>query len=164
MHRRLLLPLFLMILFLVAIAAPASSDTSASSGDKLVDGYLSVIDSLYNTDKALNENIRYIAVDTSGIINLDREAKANLLRAMRKYGCRVLEDSYEGLLKKGYIEPMSFPDGILFRLQDSPEADGVISVKARKWRGGVAAVGSTYDLEEKDGNWVITKIYDGFIS
>lgn len=182
MMRKHWLPLVLALMLLAGCASPAAAPAAFATPDspgntatvlvatapfspyELVDGYMAMIDALYDADTALNSTIKYIAVDTSEITNLDRAAKDRLLKAAEKLGSIVLEDSMDGLRTKGYIHDDCFTDGIVFELKDQKLKNGVITVKATKWRAADGAVGCTYDIVKKDGYWTIVNTYDWWIS
>lgn len=165
MRRKVVLPLILASLFLAACVILIYNAINATADpDELINAYLSIIDTLYNEDTALNSGIKYVAVDTSAMTNLDRAAKDKLLKAVEKYNCIVLEDGFDGLEAKGYIKDVWFQEGILFILKDKPPSNGVITIVTDKWRNGVGSIRYTFDLKKSDGDWKIDKKYDFLIS
>jgi hypothetical protein len=146
------------MLFILLVSAGCTPDNSFAPGD-LVGAYLTIIDTMYNEDTALNGD-QYIVVDTSAMANLDRAAKDKILKAMEKYGCTVLDDGFDGLEAKGYIKDVRFEHGVLFILKDSLPVNGVITIEAEKWNNGAGADNCKFDLEKKGGVWQIVKRYD----
>ncbi len=130
-----------------------------------VGAYTAVIDKLYNEDTALNSDIKYIAVDTSAIVNLSEEEKARLLKEMEKYGYNVLDMTFEELEQEGYIKDLYFEKGILFKIEDEAMSGSCITMDVSKWRSGLGAIGyGDLKVEYKSGRWEITKTGSAWIS
>lgn len=130
-----------------------------------VEAYTVVIDKLYNEDMALNADIKYIAVDTSSIVNLSNEKKERLLKEVGKYGLNVLDMTFDELEKEGYIKDLYFEQGILFKIEDKEMNNNSIMMDVSKWRSGTGAVGyENLKTKYKDGNWEITDTGSAWIS
>lgn len=131
----------------------------------LVDAYMAVIDNLYEEDPGLNGGIKYIAIDTSKMVNLTDEGKTELLKRLADYGFEVLNMTFEELKEKGYVKDLFFSEGILFQIEDEPTKSNSIKMDASKWRSGLGAIG--YDdliIKYKDAKWEITKFGSMWIS
>lgn len=130
-----------------------------------VGAYTAVIDKLYNEDMALNSDIKYIAVDTSAIVNLSEEEKARLLKEIEKYGYTVLDMTFDELEQEGYIKDLYFKEGILFKIEDEAISSNSITMDVSKWRSGLGAIGyEDLKVEYKNGRWEITKTGSAWIS
>lgn len=130
-----------------------------------VEAYVTVIEKLYKEDIGLNSNIKYIAVDTSLIVNLTDEGKAELLKKLEIYGFTVLNMTFEELEKEGYIKDLYFEEGISFKIEDKPIKNNSITMNISKWRSGLGAIG--YDglvIEYRNDRWEIKKLGDAWIS
>lgn len=130
-----------------------------------VEAYVTVIEKLYKEDIGLNSNIKYIAIDTSKMVNLTDEGKAELLKEVESYGFKVLDMTFEELEKEGYIKELYFEEGILFRIEYNPIKNNSITMNISKWRSGRGAIG--YDglvIEYRNDKWEITKLGDAWIS
>lgn len=141
-----------------------SVDTEKQDID-IVEAYMVVIEKLYKEDIGLNSNIKYIAVDTSKIVNLTDEGKAKLLNEVESYGFKVLDMTFGELEKEGYIKELYFEEGILFRIEDNPIKNNSITMDISKWRSGLGAIG--YDglaIEYKNDKWEIMKLGGAWIS
>lgn len=131
----------------------------------MVGAYKAVIDRLYNEDMALNDGIKYIAVDTSLIKNLSDEQKSILLKEVEDYGHIVLNMSFEELEEEGYIEDLYFEEGILFKIEDISMSNNSITMNVSKWRSGLGAIGyNELTVKYTNGEWVVTKIGSSWIS
>lgn len=130
-----------------------------------VGAYTAVIDKLYNEDTALNSDIKYIAVDTSLIVNLSEEEKAKLLKEVEKYGYNVLDMGFDELEQEGYIKDLYFEEGMLFKIEDETMSSKSITMDVSKWRSGLGAIGyEDLKVEYKNGRWEITKTGSAWIS
>lgn len=128
----------------------------------LVEGYLALIDDIYQEDSGLNSDISIISLDTLETMNLSGIEKQVLLAKMKdSYGVEIREGTYEELVEEGIIDGkmLYFPDGILISIinPEYNEKDQKIKCGVKKWRGGDGAIG--YDATARyDGSvWKITK-------
>lgn len=152
------------ILLILSITVFTAACTQSEEVDK-VGAYTTVIDKLYEEDSALNSNIKYIAIDTSLIVNLNDEEKAELLKELENYGFTVLDMTIEELKEKGYVKDLYFEEGILFEIEDEPIKRNSIIMDISKWRSGLGAIG--YDgtvVKYKNGKWEIEKQGNAWIS
>ncbi|WP_422485398.1 hypothetical protein [Gudongella sp. DL1XJH-153] len=153
------------ILLILSIALFTVACTQSESDVDKIGAYTTVIDKLHEEDTALNSNIEYIAIDTSLIINLDDEEKAELLKELEDYGFTVLDMTMEELKEEGYVEDLYFEEGILFEIIDEPIEGNSITMDISKWRSGLGAIG--YDgmvVKYENEKWEIDKQGDAWIS
>jgi len=129
----------------------------------LIEGYLALIDDLYNEDEALNSEIKMIAFDTTEWVDLTGIEKEIIFTKVKEiYGYEVVEGTYEELGKEGIIdtENLLFPEGILISFSDMKydKEKSRITCATKKWRSGLGAIGSEdVTAKYKDGEWSITK-------
>ncbi len=129
----------------------------------LIDGYLALIDDLYQEDAGLNGDIKMIAFDTTGWTDLTELEKEIIFAGVKSaYGYDVVEGTFEELSDQGLIdkEQLYFPEGIHIVISDVKydEDKSEITCSIKKWRSGKGAIGSndvTATLE--DGTWKIVK-------
>ncbi|MFT4144142.1 MAG: DUF3221 domain-containing protein [Mobilitalea sp.] len=129
----------------------------------LIDGYLALIDDLYQEDAGLNGDIKMIALDTTGWTDLTEIEKEIIFTGVKDtYGYEVVEGTFEELSEQGLIdkENLYFPEGIHIVISNVKydEDKNEITCSIKKWRSGTGAIGSddvTATLE--DGTWKITK-------
>lgn len=154
----------LFLLFILSVTL-FSAGCSQSEEIENVDAYTLVIDQLYQEDIALNSDIKYIALDTSLILNLNHSEKQELFQELESYGLIVLDMTIEELEEEGYIKNLFFEEGILFEIEDRPIQGNIITMDVSKWRSGLGAIG--YDgliLKYKNGKWKIVKNGNAWIS
>ncbi|MDF2905564.1 MAG: hypothetical protein K0R34_885 [Herbinix sp.] len=131
--------------------------------NNLIDGYLSLIDDIYQEDDGLNSEITTIALDTSGWINLTVIEKEMIFAKVKEvYGLEVVEGTYEELAEQKIIDKdkLFFPDGVLIKISEITydENKEVITCAISKWRSGDGAIGADdVTATLKDGVWEISK-------
>lgn len=130
--------------------------------DKLIDGYLALIDDVYQEDPGLNGEITTIALDTSDWKGLSDIRKEIILSRMKElYELDILEGTFDELAEQGLIdkENLYFPEGILIDITEIVIEDDneEISCNINKWRSGLGAIGWDAKAKLKKGSWVITR-------
>lgn len=140
-----------------------ASSVQVIGHNKLIDGYLSLIDDIYNEDKGLNDEIDMIALDTTAWSGLTEIEKEIIFSSMKEaYGLDIIEATYDELKQQGLIDEdqLYFPKGIHIVISDfnyNKEKD-TITCAIKKWRSGLGAIGSDeVTAEYKDGKWKISK-------
>ncbi len=140
-----------------------SSAIEVVGHNNLIDGYLAMIDDIWNEDSGLNSEIEMIAVDTTGWINLTDIEKDIILTSMKKaYDYKIITGTFDELADQGIIdkEHLYFENGVHIVLSDLTydEKTETITFSVSKWRSGRGAIGSNNSKAEyKDGKWSITK-------
>jgi hypothetical protein len=129
----------------------------------LIDGYMALIDDIYQEDNGLNSDITMIAIDTTeweGLTDLEQVAILSL--ANEKYNVEIVKGTYEELAEQGLIDKdkLYFPEGVLIKIskvkikKDSKR----ITCAIEKWRSGLGAIGSSDVTATYDGTeWKIKK-------
>lgn len=125
--------------------------------DNMVAGYMLAIDSVYNKDTALNDNITYIAIDTTRMRYLSEDSRKNLLKEMGRYGV-VIEATYEELKEQGFIKDREFTNGILITIDDLRSEGDQLILDIDKWRANLGSIGCMkMVLEEGETGWKMTE-------
>lgn len=150
-----------------AIAESYPAQITASSlevidRDRLIDGYLALIDDVYQEDPGLNGEITMIAVDTSDWKGLSDIRKEIILSQMKElYELEILEGTFDELAEQGLIdkENLYFPEGILIDITEIVIEDDneKISCKINKWRSGLGAIGWDAKAKFKDDKWEVKR-------
>jgi hypothetical protein len=136
--------------------------------NNLIDGYLALIDDIYQEDNGLNNEIKKLALDTSEWINLtDIEKEVIVAKVKAAYSLEIVEGTYEELAEQKIIdkENLLFPDGILIKISEITYDENKEEIKCAisKWRSGDGAIGAddvTAVLKNniweitKEGNWI----------
>ena len=144
------------ILLLSCLASCANPDSQALAKDQ-ANAYLLVFESLYGIDAELNQSIKYVAVDLKNVKLTDtREFVALMQEFCDGNGFTMLQDDFESLAGKGYIENQYFKDGILVTFDDAELGRDTLETSAMKWRSAIGIVGADYKVEKANGEWNIT--------
>lgn len=131
--------------------------------NKLIEGYLALIDDIYKIDTGLNGDIKMIALDTTEWIGLSKTEKDLLFTILKEtYGFTIIEGTFDELAKKGLIKKkeLYFPDGILITISKMKynKVFDTITCSINKWRSGLGAVGSDkVTAKFKKNVWKVTK-------
>ena len=145
---------------------PAQITASAISvvdHNQLIEGYLAIIEDIYEEDAGLNSDIEMIAFDTQGWVGMDDLEKEAVFSVLKdKYEVDIVEDTYDSLVDKGLIDKdkLYFEKGILITISkvDYDKEKQEISYSVAKWRSGLGAVGSDDAVAKYDKEgWKITK-------
>jgi hypothetical protein len=134
--------------------------------DTTYETFRQVILKLYRDDPGLNQDIDYIAIDTTNIPTL---IMAQLIPAMQdwanEHGWTLLDDTYESLTQKGYISwDMGFEKGLLFRFENVIITDSKVIMNVTKYRAPLGAIGGKYIARLMDGEWILEEPTEFWIS
>jgi hypothetical protein len=148
----------------VITALKSEQDKTALSQ---VQAYFLVFEYLFETDPALNHEIKYIALDLSETM---LETPDNFIWILEEFCVQnnftLLLDNFDGLVEKGYIRDIGsgFEEGILISFRDTALTDDTLTTDASKWRSGLGAIGATFTVEKSDGDWEILPLESMWIS
>jgi hypothetical protein len=127
--------------------------------------YFVLFKQMFTDDPGLNGDIKYIAVDLTGVLAEDNTGFLALMNAFcNKEDLTLLEDSVDGLIEKGLVKDSYFEEGIVIEFDDTELTDSKLVTDARKWRSGLGAIGGTFTLEKQGGVWSITETENQWIS
>ena len=129
----------------------------------LINGYMALIDDIYQEDSALNSDITILAIDTTDMTNITEIEKQRLfIKLQDKYGLEVVEGTFDELVKEGLIDKdnLLFDEGVLIKIKKPiyDEKKNCLKCGTKKWRSGTGAIGSDDVTAQYDGTtWKITK-------
>lgn len=136
-------------------ATPIATIDAAET--KLIEAYLEAIDLVYNTAPEMNENLKYLAIDTSTLINLNELDHSKLLEGLTRYNVEILDCSFEALNEQGYLKDALFENGLFLKIEDTLPANNQIQIIPSKWRSTTYAAGlSKVILTLQDNTWTVT--------
>ncbi|WP_343248377.1 hypothetical protein [Diplocloster hominis] len=148
------------------IVANPSLVRITDAGDDMTGFYLTIVRDIFETDSALNSDIHTIALDLTKVHNLSDAEKAALAYLVwTQLGYEAFQSTWDELSEQGYIDKdrLSFEDGILITLTDTPVKGSSFDFTVKKWRGGDGSIGyddckakkSGTEWEYKlDGAWI----------
>lgn len=144
--------------------AQISADKVERSGQNLLlDGYLELIDHIYQQDDGLNSDITMIALDTTewaGLTEIEKEIVFEQVKD--RYQFEVINATYDQLVDQGLVdsENLFFNQGILISIRNIKynEKKKKITCSLEKWRSGLGAIGSDeVTAKYGQGEWTITE-------
>ena len=136
------------------IVANPSLVRITDAGDDMTGFYLTIVRDIFETDSALNSDIHTIALDLTEVHNLtDAEKGALAYLVWTQFGYEAFQSSWDELCEQGYIDKdrLSFEDGILITLTDTPVKGSSFDFTVKKWRGGDGAIGYDDCKAKKSG-------------
>lgn len=123
----------------------------------IVEAYMLAIDTIYKMDPALNDENKYLAIDTSKMNYLSEPARQELLNRLDEYNLTVIEANYEALDALGLIDNNTFTEGILIKIDDIESNENKVILSIEKFKSSMGAVGCPeIIIEEIEGEWEIT--------
>ena len=132
----------------------------------LVEGYLLVIDHLVNYGSSgIHSWDKYLAIDTSKMVNLTPDDKTRLIKKMEKYKLQVLNKTWDELEKDGYIIGSEFEHGLLIIIEDKKMESNSITMDASRERGALNAYGLLdFRIRFASGQWEMADINITWVS
>ena len=129
------------------------------------EAYYLVFRKLLQTPAELSDNIRYIALDLSGMMPEPREAFIRLAEDFcAAAGITLLLDDMDGLREKEYITNGRFTSGVLICFQDITLTEDALSTRANRFHSNLGGVGSTFTVFKRDGTWEVMPLRGMIIS
>ena len=128
----------------------------------VIDGFLALIDDVYQEDSGLNSDITMIAFDTTEWTMLSEiETEIILAIAKDKYDLEVVVGTFEELAEQGIIDKdnLYFENGILIEINDidiNNDKDK-IQCSIKKWRSGLGAIGWDAVAKLNKNTWEIKR-------
>ncbi|MCM1988373.1 hypothetical protein [Oceanirhabdus seepicola] len=128
--------------------------------------YALAFDSVWEMDKALNSDIKYVSIDTKTFKDFSEEDKSELFDYIaEKYNVIMLDMSFEELQDEGYVKDLYFEEGILFKVDKyNSHSTNSVSFEGSKWRSGLGAIGFSFKGEKKNNKWELVECNMTWIS
>ena len=128
---------------------PSSHDKVASP-----DMYTEFFTYIMNLDLALNEDMKYIAVDYQAEISSDD--KANISKVLKTYGVDVFESKLENLSDAKHSDEYGNLSGILLIIKDVKTSDNVTTITFTKYKSGMGSISAEVKMTQNEsGNWEV---------
>jgi hypothetical protein len=132
------------------------------NNDLLLDGYMAILEDIYNEDPGLNGDISLIAIDTSTLTNLSDQEISLLLSKMKEtFGMEIIKGTFDELAEQGLIdkEKLLFESGILIEIKNPIFDNKTSTLKGAvsKWRSGLGAIGYDATARFNGTEWKLTK-------
>lgn len=130
--------------------------------NKSIDGFLALIDDIYQEDSALNSDISMIAFDTTGWTMLSEiETEIVLSIVKDEYALDVVIGTFDELADQGLIDRdnLYFKEGVLIVMEEievNNDKD-IIKCSIRKWKSGKGAIGWEAVARFDKDTWKISR-------
>jgi len=116
-------------------------------------------------DEGLNDDMKYIAIDTHTLENATNADKKAVLEYFKKYDVEIMDESFESLKEKGMVKDLNSLDGLLLRIEKVDKiSDNEIIIECSKFRSGLGAVGVKCVLKKENNKWIIDSSQMSWIS
>jgi hypothetical protein len=128
--------------------------------------YELAFDAVWEIDKGLNTNIKYISINTKTFKDFSEEDRRQLFEYVAdKYDAVMLDMSIDELKKEGYINDLNFKEGILFQVDKyNSYSSNSVSFEGMKWASGLGAIGFSFEGQNKNNMWELKKCSMTWIS
>jgi len=139
-------------------AVQSSKDNKVEKSQK-AELYGLAFDAVWEMDKALNDQIKYISINTKTFKDFTEEDKKQLFDYIgKKYNVTMLDMSIDELKTKGYVKDLYFKDGLVFTVDKYNDySPSSVSFEGMKWRSGCGAIGFSFQGENKNNKWELKK-------
>lgn len=123
-------------------------------------------DAVWEMDKGLNTNVKYISINTKTFKDFNQEDKKQLFDYIAgKYNVIMLDMSIDELKNEGYVKELNFNEGVLFQVDKyNSYSSNSVSFEGMKWCSGIGAIGFSFEGKNKNNTWVLKKCNMTWIS
>jgi len=158
MKKRLLGLIGIAIIMLFVFSGCNQGMKEVKAEQNLPQIYTLAFDSFMPLDAGLNSDMKYIAIDMTGL-NLSAQDKTTILDYFKKYKVTVMEASFNDLKQKGLFDEKSLLlDGILLSIKKVDlKSDTKVQIEGSKYRSGDGAIGVVTTIIYKDHTWQVDK-------
>lgn len=155
MKSKLIIILAIFTILLISCGTERPSDDEMP----LVEIYSLALEALMEEDKALNDDMAFIAIDLSNFENLNKTARQAIIDYFSdKYSIDVMDSTFEELREKGFFnEDTMVLDGVLLRMEKVDITSTKVVFTGSKYRSGLGAIGMEVTLRNEDGKWKVTE-------
>ncbi|MEK5482556.1 peptide ABC transporter substrate-binding protein [Viridibacillus sp. FSL R5-0888] len=159
MKNRLKAMLFMLTFLLIACNTDINPKEHAS------EIYTIALNAIMETDKSLNDDMKFIAIDMSNFDALNEKQKKSILDYFEdKYKVKVMDATFDDLKEKGYYNEDTL-DGVLLTVQKvNFNVKNNIFFNGSKYRSAKGAIGVESTVHYKGGTWRIKKIRESWVS
>lgn len=157
--------LFALLIITILVSSIGCKSVSKVYKD-IAYGYIAALEALIEEDEGLNGGMKFIAINTKTIPNIDESDKKIILDYFKKYNVKVMDADFETLKDMGlYDENTMSLEGILLSFEEVDKKIGnKIVIEGEKYRSGLGAIGLEITVKYKDGKWEVIKSKMSWIS
>lgn len=118
--------------------------------------YIQAIDNLLEEDTALNEGMKYIAIDMETLKGINRDDEKTITEYFERKYTKVKNASLEDLKKEGEFDVRNklLKNGVAVKVNKVVEfTDDSIIFEASKFKSGLGAIGMEFKFKKQDRVW-----------
>ncbi|MGE7835460.1 peptide ABC transporter substrate-binding protein [Viridibacillus arvi] len=159
MKNKLTAMLFMLTFLLIACNTDINPKEHAS------EIYCVALDAIMETDKSLNDGMKFIAIDMSNFDAVNEKQKKSILDYFEdKYKVKVMDATFDELKENGYYNEDTL-DGVLLTVQKvNFNVKNNIFFNGSKYRSAKGAIGVESTVHYKGGTWRIKKLKESWVS
>ncbi len=153
-----------LLIFTFLLTACNSGENPKEHLEKI---YSLALESIMESDQALNSNMEFIAIDMSNFDGLNEEEKQVILTYFKdKYKVETMDATMEALKEKGYYHPDTLSlEGILLRIERVDfKSNNNVLFQGSKFKSGKGAVGVESTVHYKNEKWQIKESKETWMS
>lgn len=158
--------IILMLILIISSTAGCSNSENVNEEVSIYsDIYMIVLDSLMTSDKGLNNNMQYIAVNTQTLDYATDNDIVIIMEYLNKYEVNVIDESYKLLEEKGMVKEGNYLEGVLLEVENVKKvSDNKIIVEGFKFKSGKGAVGVKSTVVKRNDKWILENTEGTWIS
>ena len=166
MIRKVLFVLVILLLMFPVGCSKSSNINTVKEPDKqevelkdkttLVYVYIQAIDNLLKEDPALNDGMKYIAIDMKTLRGISEADKEEIIKYFESKYTKVKDASMEDLKKEGEFDEKNYrlKNGVAIKVDKVTEfSDKSISFEASKYKSGLGAIGLEFNFTKQEKEW-----------
>lgn len=135
--------------------------------DHLGEIYTLALDSIMEKDKALNSDMKFIAIDMNNFDGVNAEQQEAILNYFKEnYKVEVMNATMDELEEEGFYNPDTMAlEGVLLRIEKVDfKFNNNVLFKGSKFKSGKGGIGVESTVHFKNGEWRIKESKESWIS
>ena len=153
-----------LLIFTILLTA---CNTGENPKEHLGQIYSLALESIMESDQALNSDMEFIAIDMSNFEGVNEEEKKAILNYFKdKYKVETMNATMEELEEKGYYNPGTLAlDGVLLRIEKVDfKFNNNVLFEGSKFKSGKGAIGVEGTVHYKNEEWQIKESKETWVS
>lgn len=132
---------------------------SENQGKDLANAYSLVLDTLLSLDHGWDKDMKYISVEVKSLHGFTDTYIPVIVENLKKHKVTVIQLPLDELVKQGLADQKGVLDGILLQIQEATlTADNKLTVSGKAIKSAKQSIGTTIELQKKNGVWEVSNI------
>jgi len=125
----------------------------------LANAYSLVLDTLLSLDHGWDKDMKYISVEVKSLHGFTDTYIPVIVENLKKHKVTVIQLPLDELVKQGLADQKGVLDGILLQIQEATlTADNKLTVSGKAIKSAKQSIGTTIELQKKNGVWEVSNI------